>query len=367
MDQLTTAFAADFSLPHSYSATSTNDFRLYLNSKLRAYQTAYNECCDRHAGSAVSLKAADSYKKTLTKLTGLLIESINQYYNGFPDSSYITYKEFLDEFRKLPNLLPLKSVFPGTSYYRIRGSGSSIHDRRDLFHIPLTMRTKIANNRFSIAGFPTLYLSNSLYVAWEELKRPDVNKAYCSAFKSERIFALLDLRKEMFLDELSLKKTAGDIPSFLIKAISFPLYFICSIKVCNPDDPFKPEYIFPQFTLRWARDVPSIQGVAYTSTRVHEQSEGLFYNLALPVCYKCMEATCDPFFCSNLAGLFSISEPQLITNVSAFPTITVDPLLEVDVKKYFSYECWDKAEYKNSVFYKMGQCLGNGLFDKIGP
>ncbi|MFW1494652.1 hypothetical protein ACEV9S_24505, partial [Vibrio parahaemolyticus] len=54
--------------------------------------------------------------------------------------------------------------------------------------------------------------------------------------------------------------------------MTWPLIAACSIRVKNPSDNFKPEYIIPQLLLQWARDYKSIDGIRYTSTHIEATS-----------------------------------------------------------------------------------------------
>ncbi|MEC7642950.1 MAG: hypothetical protein VX870_05565, partial [Pseudomonadota bacterium] len=97
-----------------------------------------------------------------------------------------------------------------TSAYRIRSnSDSPIYSREELFHIPFELNHLIANNRFSLSGFPCLYMSNSVYGAWEELNRPSIDECFVSR---------LDLSKLSFVD---LSQTASEITQRLKNHLIF--------------------------------------------------------------------------------------------------------------------------------------------------
>ena len=50
--------------------------------------------------------------------------------------------------------------------FRIRHSETELLERNQLFHIPFKDRHLVANQRYSIAGLPCLYLGSSIYVCW---------------------------------------------------------------------------------------------------------------------------------------------------------------------------------------------------------
>ena len=54
--------------------------------------------------------------------------------------------------------------------YRMRISKETL-SKEKMFHVPFNMREKVSSARFSIPGFPCLYLGTSLEVCWNEIKR----------------------------------------------------------------------------------------------------------------------------------------------------------------------------------------------------
>ena len=65
---------------------------------------------------------------------------------------------------------------------------------KDMFHVPFEIVRKVGNNRFSISGYPCLYLSNSIWACWEELKEPAMDDFCTSLVKPTTEIELLDLR-----------------------------------------------------------------------------------------------------------------------------------------------------------------------------
>ena len=65
---------------------------------------------------------------------------------------------------------------PKHEFFRVRtvNARSTIieHNADELFHLPMTKRAQSNNERFSIAGFPSLYLASMLQLAWQESGYP---------------------------------------------------------------------------------------------------------------------------------------------------------------------------------------------------
>lgn len=66
-------------------------------------------------------------------------------------------------------------------------SDNKPYDRKRVFHTPYNMRSKVSTSRYSIAGYPSLYLGTSLELCCEEIHlNPYKDFALASAFKLER-------------------------------------------------------------------------------------------------------------------------------------------------------------------------------------
>ncbi len=60
--------------------------------------------------------------------------------------------------------------------FRVRNVQQNIqYSRSDIFHTPYNLRSKIVTWRYSIAGYPSLYLGTSLELCREESKASSIN------------------------------------------------------------------------------------------------------------------------------------------------------------------------------------------------
>lgn len=136
---------------------------------------------------------------------------------------------------------------------------------KELFHISFENCHLVGNERFSVSGFPSLYLGSSIYVCWEETGRPNWDYATMALFKTQEDMLVLDLTEKK-----RLHFTDGRFQDCLILA--------CSIKVQYPESPFKPEYIIPQLLLQSIvkfnkeNSNETISGVKYTSSHIDDDS-----------------------------------------------------------------------------------------------
>lgn len=196
---------------------------------------------------------------------------------------YLTLYSMLDEIKMNLHCLNTKEVL-----YRIR-VGNESFSREDLFHIRINDREKIKACRYSIQGYPCLYLSTDLAICWYETGEPyEFSYSY---FKPQKILSLLDL--------------AQDPKSFVVRSvenynnhsqesqyfderiqrylITLPLRAACSVEVSNREAHFIEEYIFPQLLLIWLKDDEKFDGISYrTSVRSKQAKERQGFNVVLP-------------------------------------------------------------------------------------
>ncbi len=151
------------------------------------------------------------------------------------------------------------------SYFRIRESYYQLR-REDIFHIPFQLRHKTQSYRYSIPGLPCLYLSNSLFLCWEELDKIPNKHIYASRFEFDlNKVSLLNLsfipQRVTFLNKKSnTKKEETDI--FLKESIiTWPLHLASSIYSKYRNASFKIEYVIPQLLLQWCKETTDIDGV----------------------------------------------------------------------------------------------------------
>lgn len=238
------------------------------------------------------------------------INSINEWWNTVAQTGHFAYAP----------------VREGYTYYRTRKKGTAIFREKDLFHVPFDLRGKVTTNRYSIPGYPCLYLGKSIYACWEEMRRPALSDFATSAFKAQADIYLLDLR---------LRKKMYSYENCMYFMEMLPILIGCSFKVLHEDDNFKPEYILPQILLHViivqhqngntikkinSEENISIEGIEYNSVAA-SYDEFSFTNyrttyylsdcIVLPV--KIQEENKEQY-CQNLAKKFLISTPKYYEN-----------------------------------------------------
>ena len=193
----------------------------------------------------------------------------------------------------------------GHRYFRVRPveyESSEIQKNADeLFHIPLTKRAYANNERFSIAGFPSLYLATMLPLAWQECGYPE--KYYYSEYQYkysydqitnnrsyEQEFRFLSLYSPNEIFEWGIAEKHNHFTVWL-KVIErylkmYPLVLACSFVNQSGKVIYKQEYIIPQMLMQWVyRNNNFVHGISYfTCKDTYTQTiNWCAYNIAIPI------------------------------------------------------------------------------------
>lgn len=274
-------------------ASNEEDYRKVLREALIKYRNLLSQLDENDR-----LDNWDTHKKNIQSLTSKIVDIATTSYNGLPSSAYDKFRNVLSKYEQS---LMSYTVRMNTSFYRMR----VIKDRRtgikyeEMFHIPLTLRRIVKTQRYSMPGFPCLYLGMSVYGCWEELHRPIMIDCWVSRLNNTREFQLLDLR----YPSNDLWENQFDKCIYMI-----PFIIACMIPVKNADDIYKPEYIIPQLFIEWVVKTKKCDGVIYTSCHKNNEfdfPEDKHENIAMPV----KEPTLQVQFCPQLKSIFRITNP----------------------------------------------------------
>ncbi len=252
----------------------------------------------------------------INNLCKKLLLAHKSYIQGSP---YKAYEHFSDGMSKLEAFLLFRIrervKYPDSySLYRVRESKEKYLSPGDIFHIPFEQRHKVSNQRYSINGFPCLYLGSSIYVCWEELNRPDFSELYVSKFslvtKRPKILDLTFSAKESqnFLERFKKDNDFHEwnLNGIVDKVILFPLIMSCSIINKENNRIFKEEYIIPQLLLEWVRNKNVINGVEYFSLSLPEYNldQRFYKNYVFPAKQQKVKGHCN-----FLSSIFELTDP----------------------------------------------------------
>lgn len=281
-----------------------------------------------------------------------LNKAIERYYEGKPASAYREIKQLLANVSYVRDLsdsyqgfLQIKDFreFDELNWFRLRKiskdeteSPKSSH----LFHPPFEKRGKAGNYRFSISGFPCLYLGDSINLCWEEINKSKKD-IFASRFNfkcSQDFLRPLNITiPEPFTEEIYYleNQVHDDAFSFLI---TFPVIQLCLFKVKDESikDNFKPEYIIPQLLMQFMREEGFFNSVVYSTTKtIDNKSSKLNHNLVLPA-----RRIGNKGFCPELMNNIKVSIPLPIScfdtdsfNTTESELLTKEAILLVATKQ----------------------------------
>lgn len=253
--------------------------------------------------------------KSVENLGDSIKKSTIKYLEGDIRSSYNEFSTALDA-QEIKDALKILTNDLGTwanrqkPAFRLRISSEPLQKREEMFHISFNQRELVKTQRYSVEGLPCLYLGTSLYICWQELGCPDLDKLYISAFctsDDEKELGILNLAYT--LDSL----TPNNLNVFfdynnenedmqLAYLILWPLVVACSYVKKIKNASFNPEYIIPNLLMQKISSDKElgISGIAYYSTKSERTSSDTFgVNIVLPpqASYKNMT---EYMFCPTL-------------------------------------------------------------------
>lgn len=336
-------------IPVKQEKGGDGDFRALLHDVLEKYYAIVSTCGDL-TGYLINAK---DIRKTIDE-----INTIVEYeYKGLHWIAFERFRSLVnDEDSPLHQSLVIdgKGTVP-TTFYRMR----RMADRRDisykdLFHLPLSKRNYVPNGRFSLPGYPCLYLGASIYACWEEMARPPMSESMVSKLECQKPLRLLDLRMP----------TKEDFKKRLSYLWAMPIIIASSVVVHEPAGTFKPEYIIPHLIMEFivsyneiGEDDEPIHGVLYTSVFKSEDFDyplDKLVNVALPV----MKPLESKVFCKELCRLFKMTRPTCDeieqAKSNGYPTLEYNK----EEKRLIEYKGM-VVDYEHSTFGYLEQRINN--------
>ncbi|MEY8684881.1 hypothetical protein AB9N12_01625 [Bacteroides sp. AN502(2024)] len=245
--------------------------------------------------------------------------ALNHYLNGAMATSYYSISKWWNgERRKLGArtcIFGCYQIRKGYKYYRMRTgvNGKNPFLAFEMFHVPFQSRNKANTGRFSLPGFPALYMCRSIYTCWEELDRPSFDDFCVSKIEAEQSINLMDLR---------LWRNCKDETSAKEYLRLLPIIIACYIRKKDNLDTFKPEYIIPQMMLHSIIKEKDnrlyegrYEGIVYNSTRFHKSlyqgKISMSENIIMPI-----KRSKEHGYCDTLCKEFKITDSIKSSNHS---------------------------------------------------
>lgn len=311
------SFMHKYALPVQYNGNNITDF-------IADYSKRYISDLKNTKNGRIKLRNSSVYDKIVYQAKNIE-ETFNTIIEIINDVNVSQYSKAEDKINKLFENYENNYIITGINglkkynveLYRVREKIEKPNEQicnLDLFHVPVTKRNIIKNERFSISGQPCLYLSTELNIAWKESGFPlsfyyskyeyDYKKDEKEPWKFLFIPNLSEYENIFILELLNNEEHLAILCKYLR---TFPIMFACSIisrnKVCS----FKEEYIFPQLVMQWVRrNIDKIKGIIYFSC-VDDDSLMKYhgYNIVLPA-----TDFDDKGYSKKLIDRFNISNPK---------------------------------------------------------
>ncbi len=301
-------------------------------------KTIYDDYCFNFKSLFLYNDSIQNLYSDVKNICSKILTALKEYLDGKPSQAFAVFDELFREvlmanqfsiYEKLvdPNILENKTETNRSRLFRVRKvDDNKIYKRKDVFHTPFDLRNKIATTRYSIAGYPSLYLSSSLELCLEELDY-DMNpgRYICSRFElsSESSAKIVELgikpidffpvaspfktKRQKLIEDIHL----DDSKTLRNYYLWFPLIIACSFVRINRSDPFAIEYVIPQLLMQSVRSYSSnkegIMGVRFFSCSSEYSSE-LGFNYVFPTNYDFKQQK----FCRTLSKAFLLTEPVFL-------------------------------------------------------
>lgn len=211
-----------------------------------------------------------------------IMQVLNFYLSGQSGEAYKKLEEVLNnisnDWAKFGYSLDKENAF-----IRIRSTKERLNKRTDMFHVPFDKRHVITKQRYSIEGFPCLYLAGCAYTAWLELDMPEFGTIWASSFRPIKKMKVLDLSYTLNYLENKINEFNTCDLKYLLR-----LYFIViatSFRVKYPQASFHEEYIISGLLLQWIKINSSFDGLRYLSTKLEYYDSNMFWcasNIVIP-------------------------------------------------------------------------------------
>lgn len=220
---------------------------------------------------------------------------------------------------------PITTIEKDSIWYRARKPEmGKKYIREELYHVPFQKRGFVGNDRFSINGFPCLYLGNTLKCVDAETP-PSAIKAV-SCFKTMQDLDVYDFTFFSSKDKLDNTRVINNLLSYPFKiAASIP--FKMEDKV-EKGDKYIPEYVIPQLLLHWTiRNIKGKKpkGILYSSTKAITDKVNItgfseYINMVVPSFF-----IKEKGLCSFINTYFQLTEPEIV----AFPYLDDESIVKV--------------------------------------
>lgn len=320
-------FLDRYRLPLDIDNLSGESFDDYFNTYISTYSADAGTISTRpvitHASSKVGIIATIE-KDSIERICNSLQKILSVYLEGYPSTAFQLFEKMIDESGLNKDLLKLNilKISKNKPFFRTQKNydatppadgtygWSTTTSVKDVFHAPFNKRKRIGTNRFSIPGYPCLYISDDLLTSYKECTQYKDGALNAVCFRNNRPLYIADITPiEQELIKVA-QTGAGDFgltAQLLTYTKIFPIVAACHMKVdyrpaYENEVQFKIEYIVPQLLLQWFQKNAGlyIDGLKYLSCTSASTSSRTPHNYILATNFKKGNV-----YCPKLSALLS--------------------------------------------------------------
>lgn len=347
----------DFKFP--LVQTENEYYPNYIKVKLNSFISFYKE---NILGKNIILNDTEIFNN-IQILSNGIVSCILDFYEGKIFEATATFNRTLEEI--LFDQINLLSKIPlNSKFYRARKNDKHQFVKEDLFHIDFQSRHLVSTNRYSVPGFPALYLADTTYTCWEEFDRYRLRELWFSRIENQRDLKIIKFERiHDFLNEMEINPSMNHHELFGSYLLAFPLTIACTVKAQFPHGNFKPEYIISQLLLQYISKNDTIDGIKFPSSKINYDDliNVKCYNYVFPV-----KKITEKGYCEKLMETFFITQPtsleleEIIFNPSSLfgrPSTGQKGIIKLIKNK--------EAQYEHTSFGKLESCLNRLQLEKI--
>lgn len=330
-----------------------DDFAATLRRLYNCYLFNFHELKNSGRYSLAEMKALID---KIESINNILVETVNIYLRGFPADAYSSFEKVMMILARYPIAIYSKSETRPKNFQSLKDDplclfrAAQVPDnkpyrRSRIFHTPYNMRSKVGTNRYSIAGYPSLYLGTSLELCCKEIHvNVEQDLILASEFKLDRDIEKtqtnirvieLAIKPQDFLSENNDNyndydtgsRTGSRLWTYIhtpavryAYLLWYPLIAACSYIRINKNDPFAAEYIIPQLLMQWIRSqfvaaapdgskYNELIGIRYFSC-ASERASDMGFNYVFPTSGDSKSSEFP--YCKVLTDSFLLTEPVYI-------------------------------------------------------
>lgn len=193
-----------------------------------------------------------------------------------------------------------ETIRNGTDFYRIRSTDNrnlyELFDYKDMYMMSSSLSAKVSTARFNLSGYACLYLAESLYLAWEECRRPDFHTANFVRFSNTQKLKVFNLTMP---ESSKLNSLAALFRAYLS--------LVCSAKAKDEDKDHWQYRVSNLFIKMIYMNNRNLDGIKYMSSKRFEDKNFRMEYVKECAAYVFPPKNLDDKYCKKLAALFEMT------------------------------------------------------------